>query len=287
MNSNTFNIKRFGSYMASDIKNCIANFGLSGSLIAGTSIYLYLLYIIFNLLTSGEWNGLGLGLRAFAFCIALAVLVTSLPVKCFGNITDKKAGSSWLMLPASRTEKFLSMVILSTIIMPLVIIAGYMFTDWLICLIDPRCGDSLISAGRGLLVAMIEAETTGDLALYPALERFTDQVSNPLLYVDDAIGMMLIFLLGAIFFKKRKTSKTILAWIVLTTVAGMIMVPFTKLIFGEIASNAAMAESADNLNILFDTWVFRNVALLDTINDTITNLVLLTCIYFRIKTLKH
>jgi len=38
---------------------------------------------------------------------------------------------------------------------------------------------------------------------------------------------------------------------------------------------------------MFSLGIFRHVAIFDTINDTIVNLILLTGIYFRIKTLKH
>ena len=57
--------------------------------------------------------------------------------------------------------------------------------------------------------------------------------------------------------------------------------------FMNLIEQAQTVESPENLNALFSRGVFRHVALLDTINDTITNLLLMTGIYFRIKTLKH
>jgi hypothetical protein len=46
-------------------------------------------------------------------------------------------------------------------------------------------------------------------------------------------------------------------------------------------------ETPENLNNLFNTGLFRHAALIDTINDTLMNMALLTGIYFRVKTLKH
>ena len=51
----------------------------------------------------------------------------------------------------------------------------------------------------------------------------------------------------------------------------------------EIAEGVSMSGP----DFLFDTWIFRNLALLDTISDSLVNLAFLTGIYFRIKTLKH
>ena len=51
--------------------------------------------------------------------------------------------------------------------------------------------------------------------------------------------------------------------------------------------NINMMMSDADLNTLFDSWIFRNAALIDTINDTVTNLALMAGIFFRIRTLKH
>ena len=48
-----------------------------------------------------------------------------------------------------------------------------------------------------------------------------------------------------------------------------------------------IADTTGEITELFNSWTFRNIALVDTINDTIVNLALMTGIYFRIKTIKH
>ena len=52
-------------------------------------------------------------------------------------------------------------------------------------------------------------------------------------------------------------------------------------------SFTTVPESPEAINEMFNMSIFRHAALYDTINDTIVNLILLTGIYFRIKTLKH
>ena len=288
MNSNTFDFKRFGSYIASDARNCIANFGLSAILISCAGVITYLAVTLFNLIFNGEWMSSGQALRLFVFCMAMIVMVTSMPVKCYGRLTEKKAGSSWLMIPASRTEKFASMVILNCIAIPLIMATAYLLLDWIICTIDPSCGKSLIFGLRELWFIVMETSIdSGDISvMLPDMEQFVHQIGNPLLYMDDTIMLMLIFLLGAIVFKKAKTSKTILAFIIISTILGMLCLPLVRVFFEGFTNNIHTMD-ATQLNELFKTWPFHHIALLDTISDTIVNILLLTCIYHRIKTLKH
>lgn len=288
MNSNTFDFKRFGSYIASDARNCVANFGLSAILISCAGVITYLAVTLFNLIFNGEWMSSGQALRLFVFCMAMIVMVTSMPVKCYGRLTEKKAGSSWLMIPASRTEKFASMVILNCIAIPLIMATAYLLLDLIICTIDPSCGKSLIFGLRELWFTVMETSIdSGDISvMLPDMEKFVHQIGNPLLYMDDTIMLMLIFLLGSIVFKKAKTSKTILAFIIISTILGMLCLPFVRIFFEGLTNNIHTMD-VSQLNELFNTWPFRHIVLLDTVSDTIVNILLLTCIYHRIKTLKH
>ena len=288
MNSNTFNFKRFGSYFASDARNCVANFGLSAILISCAGVMTYLAVTLFNLIFNGEWVSTGQALRLFVFCMAMIVMVTSMPVKCYGRLTEKRAGSSWLMIPASKTEKFASMVILNCIAIPLIIATAYLLLDLIICTIDPSCGESLVFGLRELWFTVMETSIdSGEISvMLPDMEKFVHQVGNPLLYMDDTIMLMLIFLLGAIIFKNAKTSKTILAFIVISTILGMLCLPLVRILFEGFTNNIHTMD-ATQLNELFKTWPFRHIVLMDTISDTIVNIILLACIYHRIKTLKH
>jgi hypothetical protein len=55
------------------------------------------------------------------------------------------------------------------------------------------------------------------------------------------------------------------------------------------ASNVFELRNDDTAVItrLFDNGFFKNLVLIDTISDTIVNLVLMAGVWFRIKTLKH
>lgn len=284
-----FDFKRFGKYFVSDFKGCVANYGLS---LITISMLLYLIcYVVtvsFGLIMNQGWEGLGLGTRATLFVIALITLVITMPVKCYGKITEKQSGSFFLTLPVSRLEKFVSMLLMTIVVAPVIGTALYLGLDALVCLFDKTCGNNLVSEIQDLatIIMNIPEEAAMEAALGEIPEnvaKFIKEITCPWLYVDDMIGTSLIFLLGAVFFKKGKTVKTIMACIALAIAASIIatpiMAPWTNELF-DMMDNG-------NFDEIFNFGIFRHAALIDTLNDTLVNIALLIGIWFRIKTLKH
>ena len=105
--------------------------------------------------------------------------------------------------------------------------------------------------------------------------------------MDDIIGISLWFLAGAIWFKSGKTAKTILAFIALSMVLSMAITPFMSTYMKEFAMRMTVMDSQEAVERLFNMGIMRHAALIDTINDTVANLIMLGLIYFRIKTIKH
>ncbi len=295
MNKDIFNFRRFGKYLASDIRTCTANYGLSLLTISLlTPIILYVITIGVGLLVNQTWSAPGIIARAAAFIAGMICMVIIMPVKTYGKITEKQYGSQWLMVPASKLEKFLSMTILSCVIIPIVGAILYLSLDALMCALDHTCGDSLV---HGIIelkstianaIQEIKYETQMEAPEYEAVTDFMVQLGNPWLYVDDSFGMVLPFLLGALCFKSGKTVKTILAFFAFSTVAGFISTPLMTDWLNTMSDLQGTGYvDISNTLAIFDSWMFRNIALIDTISDTIFNVALMTAIFFRIKTLKH
>lgn len=289
-----FNFRRFGKYFSSEIRTCWSNYGLSlMTLSLLFPVSLYFVVSAFNLIVRSNWDGPDMGLRTFIFTVAMICIVVTMPVKCYGRITEKQYGSFWLTLPASGFEKFISMFLMTCIIVPVIGSALYLGADAIICAIDHTCGRNLIAGGIDLLGRMGEMQdftlnfmdegiTIEDAAM---TENIIRQIGNPWMYVDEIFGITLPFLLGAICFKNGKTVKTFLAIFAFSMATSMMMTPFMSNWAAEIVSEANSDPMAV-LNIL-DSGVFQNLTLVDTISDTIVNLALLAGIWFRIKTLKH
>lgn len=279
MANDILNMKRFGKYLASDLRACVSNFAITFAVAAAAPVALYFFYGIFHLIITGFWGGIPLVARVPLFGLILILFLIALPVSCYGRLTDKRAGSQFLLLPVSSFEKTASMILICCIIAPALFIACYGLLDALICLCDSSCGAALLSFSyikdvSGLITA--EADIPAEY-----LDSFL-AVANPAQYIDDFISIGLIFLLGALCFKKGKVAKTMLALVLISIVVSMAFSPLTISFANRIAN-------ADDPRIIFEKfgWVLRNLALVDTISDTVVNLLLSALIFVRVRTLKH
>lgn len=277
MTSDILNFKRFGKYLSSDLRACISNFGITFCISACAPVILYFFYGIFHQLLFGQWDAVSLGVRLVVFIAVLMVFCIAFPVTCYGKVTDKRAGSQFLMIPVSSFEKTASMLIIGCIIAPAAFVACYGALDALICLLDSRGGCAILSFSY-LQELKDSVLTTSD---FP--EDYAGSFSvvmNPMLYVDDLVNVVLIFLLGALYFKTGKVSKTILVIIALNAVFSIVAIP---VIVG--IGEAAVRDT----RVIFERleWFLRHPGLADTISDTVINLALAALIFFRVKTIKH
>lgn len=272
-----FNIRRFGSYFASDLKKCLSNYGLTISLLSIIGIIIWAFVGMFTFLFDGSWYSIGVMGRLSFLGIATVALVITLPSQCYGYITNKGNGSSFLMIPVSTFEKFLSMTLITAIVLPMIFFIASFAADWLLCTFVPDCGDSLISAAKGTY-----AFINDELGV-----KYTEVMKpwlSPWLYIDDFAGCILVFLLGAIIFKKNKNVKTILTCIIVSSIIGMIATPFVM--DWTMQQMEIITDAQDPLTI-WNSNLFSNLPVLDTIHDVLLLGGLLTAIFFRVKTLKH
>lgn len=294
MKNDIFNFRRFGKYFTTDFRTCWANYGLSLMTISLLApLASYLIVVAINQILHNTWDGPDIGLRVFAFAVAMICMVITMPVKCYGKITEKQYGSFWLNLPASRLEKFISMILMTCIIVPVSGALLYLGLDALLCAFDHTCGQNLIAGGMELLQKMGEAKdvtlnlidesiTIEDATLAQEIIR---QMNNPWMYLDEIFCFTLPFLLGAVYFKSGKTVKTFIALFAISTATGIIMSPIMTDWAVKIIENANDDPTA--IFQMFNNKLFKNLVLIDTVTDTVTNLALMAGIWFRIKTLKH
>jgi hypothetical protein len=287
-----FNFNRFGKYFVSDLKTCAANYGLSLLVTALLlPLALYCITVGFNALMSGIWDGPDMWLRATCFLIAMVCIVVQMPVKCYGRITEKQYGSFWLTLPASRLEKFVSMFLMTCIIVPVIGVGCFIGLDAIICALDPTCGGSLVTGVSEVFTKILASgEITVNLANegvpvedVEMINEIMTQVTSPWLYIDEIFGITLPFLMGAVFFKSGKTVKTFMALFAFSTAVSIISTPFMT----RLAADMMNGVNNGDVMRIFENGIFRNLVLIDTISDAIVNIALIIGIWFRIKTLKH
>lgn len=273
---NTFKISRFRKYFVYDLKRQWKNIGMLMLIFSLFPIIFYMLYMFFAALFDGglmkifiglEIDGPAGGTRFGVFAVMSTIFVMLFPSRAYGEITDKAKGSEWLMLPASRLEKFTSMMLISLIVIPLVYVVGYFLSDAFVCLLDKSCGDSLMSF-------RINKEIGSSDFVIPA--------NGFWLLASTIVGNAIVFLLGGLIFKKWK-------------VVGTVLVPFAlQMVFSGLLSAFITNADLDWWGNWFADWTIRHADSIDIWLNAFINLWLLlilaicgTWSWFRIKRLQH
>ncbi len=273
---NTFKISRFRKYFVYDLKRQWKNIGMLMLIFALFPIIFYMIYMFFAAMFDGglmkifiglEIDGPAGGTRFGVFAVMSTIFVMLFPSRAYGEITNKAKGSEWLMLPASRLEKFTSMMLISLIVIPLVYVVVYFLSDAFVCLLDKSCGDSLMSF-------RINKEIGSSDFVIPA--------NGFWILASSIVGNAIVFLLGGLIFKKWKVVGTVLVLFAL------------QMVFSGLLSVFITNADLDWWGNWFADWTIRHADSIDIWLNAFINFWLLlilaicgTWSWFRIKRLQH
>ena len=194
-----FDFKRFWTYFKYDLKQMWRNHSKAAIMIGGASAIFYVVWLLVSLVFSQHWTTPPIEIRVGVFVLAFAILELYM-VRAYGYLTEKKAGSAWLMIPASKTEKFVSMLLMVCIVIPLLFFVVYMVLDGFLSLVDPTYGKALVTGGVGvyskLINGLTEMSAESPISFTPSSIIFPGILS---LFCN-----FLYFLLCGICFKKNK-----------------------------------------------------------------------------------
>lgn len=213
MNKN-FDFGRFGRYFAYDIRRAWYNCGISALCVGLFPIIAYIFGILFYLVGVTEFPTVHV--TAVMIPIAVIFYVLFFPGKLYGEVTDRRAGSNYLMLPASRCEKFTSMLLMLILVLPLAISVIFCISDLLLSII-PTYGGTLWSMIDSLNIVSSNPKIEGNGTL------FTETLFA-LTVFEQFANFVLFFLLGALIFKRKKTGKTILCYMLIMTILILIII---------------------------------------------------------------
>lgn len=250
-----FNFKRFGTYFIADIKGCYRNYGLSLILLSLSGVIYYIISGLIGTIIGEGWETLISGITTLLIFIASSLaIVISMPHKCYGHITDRRKGASYILLPASTFEKFLSMIINSIVVIPAVFCTIFLGTDAILAALD-----------KEYVFCLTELPSNIDI------------IMSTLTPLDDFAAGILTFLLGAVYFRRHKIAKTILVMICAGFLFSIIAIPVTMNMTGLGYDSAFIGDFTVNIQRL--GWIDMTIDL--TIVTTLAVLV-----YCRLKTIK-
>lgn len=293
MENEVLNWNRFWRYFKSDFKAFISRYGISLLVMSTMAVTTDAFNGLISFMLTGQWVGTVAPVRYLLFGIFGIIVFFTAPAKLYGYITDRKEGSAFLMLPASRLEKYISMVFITGIVVPFIFVLIYFGLDIVVCMVDKTCGNSMFSqlffTDFRALLGTIPSELQG-WSQY--MEGIT-AVLSPFLYMDDIFQVLITFLLGALIFKTSKTGKTLGCLILLVLSLEMLFSPIIAFTFFDKFKVLTESDFAGFTSDMFcDTfpflaWVGRHIALVDTLSDTLVNGLLLFLIWLRFKRMKH
>ncbi len=270
----TFSFNRFSKFFMFDLKNAVTRFGLSALVTCLIPVCVLFIYEAFCLLLSGRLiadpSGMGPAKVITAFIVA-AVVVVIAPKKLYGSITDKRFGSAYILTPASTFEKWLSMMLIILIVLPLCTGASYLLVDYLTSLILPSVfGQSIIS----LISDFNEAQ--------PEYLGFDFNIVFSVFL--SLIQYVLFFTLGALIFKRGKAAKTFIAIFVLSIVLSNIYVLILRATGFDI--NAFMENLEYNLENDATNYISKLLNW-NYVMNIAGDIILMVAIYFRLRTIKE
>lgn len=269
-----FDFKRFRNFFLYDLRNSKNYFWLSLLICAFLPLIGFVLSQTFSRVLFGSWVSEGLPLQIISVFMAVFVVMFTYPVKAYGRLTDKRAGSTWVMIPASSVEKTLSIILVSCVVLPFVFFAlmtgvdalmGLAFKDvWpepLIC--------KILRGG-----ATIEAESEGVV-----------HINFPVLIWMSWITNILTFILGAVFFKKAKVGKTFLVLFILGQAVSVI---FSMLLIGTPSLSDIYQGNIDSFDDpVFAVRMLKNLNWVVSIYYWVYLLLVIGLLWLRVKTIKH
>ena len=276
--SNTFNINRFGKYMAYDLKSRWKDQWLFLVVFAILPMIFHLIFLFFAALGQDGFAAFISGtpitrpplvLRIIMFFVVAGLFFILFPSRAYGFLTEKAPGTDWIGIPASRLEKFLSMMLTCLVIVPGLFFVVYLLSDSIVCLVDKHCETSLFKAWL-------------DFDLVKDGAPFKLGAKGLWFLINWTLQTVSVFLLGALIFKKGKIAKTILTLFLISMVSSMI--------------TAAIASSIDpdSMMTFIETWAENHLDKLDLWFNLLTNASLVLVVgglglwsWFKVKNLQH
>lgn len=274
--NNFFKADRFGKFFLYELNNARASFGLSLLIVGLMPAIIFFFNELFSVVFTRNLMTLDQSVKIACLVFCLLVIFISAPAKLYGKLTDKRKGSDWLMIPASSFEKFLSMVVILCVVLPVAYLVLGAGSDMLLSAVFPSTYGSSLTLQMFSSISRGVNSWNGDGVI-----TFSKAGVIGIYYASFCINI-LAFALGAICFKRSKGGKTILCMFAFSVLLSFILVS----IFGH-----NMSIDSDDMEAFFKSLnperIQQTVNFLASLTVFIFLGGLLVANYFRIKTIKH
>ena len=206
--SQTFDIKRFGKVLAYDIRRLSPRNFRSGERTGNMGIniisfaFMPVVISLVNILMGEQAAGVPVWVRWFMLLFMAAFMACLVPEVHYNAVNQKKGGSYYAMLPASKLEKYLSMLLMTLVICPLLTFCGAFVVDTLITFLPLHVNEGYLWQIDSLLGHFGINPYEGLPAIY--------SVRAYMVAIFGYILFAMAFVFGNTLFRKSKTALTML-----------------------------------------------------------------------------
>lgn len=286
--SNAFNISRFNRLLALDGRNYFKRFGLVLVIIIGVNVVAWAVFSFLPYLEITEVLPLN---RYLLITLLAAISIAMVPGIAFGDINDKRAGASQMIMPVSTLEKFLSLFLYCCLLTPVLCVVGSLILDTLLALLPFGKYEGFTWSQfvmqfhpKSLIVNAADDENLWDLTFF---------LNRDYQYWLQMIALPSVCLFANLIFKKNKVAKTFLvvALIWFLVIAVLILVQrsgidvFTSYSMREMFSRIDTLSREEQLSLCLEWLRGRNMVWF-VISGSIGLLGYILS-YIKLKTLKY
>lgn len=229
--NNTFECKRFGKLLARDLRNIWPSFGLTMLIITllPLAAWLFCMALTPELTILPETR---IGFIAFGVWLALIMV----PSRLYKTCNLPKRGIYFAMLPASKPEKYLSMLICCIIVCPVLVLAGSIVFDCLLAVLPFGPYEQWITQTG---TELYDGKCFGDIMTEGLSEAGISMHFWLVVMILSFFYNAVVFLFTNTIFRKHKVLKTIL-WTLL--ISFLVQTAFTPWLMQGITDPEAMTE---------------------------------------------
>lgn len=216
--SNTFNISRFNRLLVFDGRNYFRRFGLVLVIIIGVNVIFWITTNYFPFFSEVDRVR---PISRYELITALAaVSIVMAPGIVFGDINDKRAGASQMMMPVSTVERFLSQFLYCCLLTPVLCVVGSLVLDTLLALLPIGKYEGFTWSQFIMQFHPKSLIVNSDADVF--LLDLTFDLDTYYHYWAEMVALPSICLFANLLFKKNKVAKTfsvvILIWALLMAI---------------------------------------------------------------------
>lgn len=243
--SQTFDIKRFGKVLAYDIRRLSPRNFRSGERTGNMGIniisfaFMPVVISLVNILMGEQAAGVPVWVRWFMLLFTAVIMACVVPEVHYNAVNQKKGGSYYAMLPASKLEKYLSMLLMTLVICPLLTFCGAFVVDTLITFLPLHVNEGYLWQTDSLL---------GRYGIYPY--EGLPAIYSVRAYMVAIFGYILFamaFVFGNTLFRKSKTALTMLCLFGIGFVVSVVSVLVTAWLVADLGIEIDLADRVMNV----------------------------------------